>query len=101
MLARRVGEFDEQTLYVYETTLKNSYVLQDLRKYKDAVHIMEKNPAYFNHHLPAVNESMREILTVDGKSKREKQWIIFKRFFHGRPKLKVLWEILKLGRAVK
>ena len=99
--ARRLGEYDKRALSVYHTLLTNSYVLQDLRKYKDAVHIMEHNPAYFNHHLPAVNDSMREILTVDGKSKRQKQGLIVKQFFHGRPKLKVLWEILKLGKAMQ
>ena len=61
--ARRLGEFDEKTLSTYPRMLKESFVYQDLVKYKDAVHIMERNPAYFNHHLPAVNSAMKEILT--------------------------------------
>ncbi len=98
--ARRLGEYDERALSVYKSMLNGSYVLNDMRKYKNTVHVMENNPAYFNFYLPAVSQAIKELLNVDGKTKREKQWIILKQFFKGRSKLKAIWEFIKLGKAM-
>lgn len=101
LVAHRVGDFDERMLSPYAVAITESYVIKDLKKYKNATHIMETNPAYFKTYLPAVNEAVKEFLSVDGRPKRSKQWLIVKRFFGHRGWFRSLWEIIKLGRSMK
>lgn len=77
--AHQVGEFTHRQLSVYEESLRNSYVIKDLKKYKNASHLLENNPKYFNEYLPATNMALQEFFTVDGVSKQDKQKMIIKR----------------------
>ncbi|WP_003542412.1 FAD-dependent oxidoreductase [Desulfotomaculum nigrificans] len=77
--ANQIGEFDVRALSHYEEKLRNSFVIKDLKKYKDASSLFERNPRYFNDYIPATNMALHEMLTVDGISKRDKQKLIMKR----------------------
>lgn len=95
------GNCSESNLSVYRGLLFDSFVIKDLKKYKNASHVMENNPAYFSYYIPAVNKSIKEMLTVNGISKRGKQWKIIKQFFSGRSLLRIIIDLFKLGRAMK
>lgn len=79
--AHQAGEFTVWQLSHYEDSLKNSFVMKDLKKYKDATHLLEGNPRYLNEYIPFTNMAMREMLTVDGVSKQDKQKLVMKRLW--------------------
>lgn len=77
--AHKMGEFTVRALSPYEENLRNSFVIQDLKKYKNASHLFEENPQYFNDYIPVTNMALHEMLTVDGLSKQNKQKLILRR----------------------
>jgi electron transfer flavoprotein-quinone oxidoreductase len=79
----QTGEFNKQALSLYEEALRDSFVIKDLKKYKNASHLLETNPQYFNKYLPSANIAMREMLTVDGVSKKDKQKSIIQQVLSG------------------
>jgi len=99
--AKKLGKFDGQTLSKYEDLLKNSYVIKDLKKYKNASTTMEHNPHFFNHYIPVANKAMSEMFTVDGISKSEKQRLAIKHVTAGKSMLGLAKDGLKIWRAMK
>lgn len=71
--ARAAGDFSEKSLDRYRVRLMDSFVGQDLLKYKDATHHFEKFPQYLESYIPLLNRAASEMFTVDGTPKREKQ----------------------------
>jgi len=99
--AKSLEKFDKKTLSHYEKLINESYIIKDLKKYKNASSTLEHNGAYFNHYMPAMNKSVSEMLTVDGVSKSEKQNLIMKHMTKGRSKLTAALEIFKMIKEVK
>ncbi|MBP1737565.1 MAG: Electron-transferring-flavoprotein dehydrogenase [Oscillospiraceae bacterium] len=99
--AKEANRFDRQTLSHYERLVRESFIMKDLKKYKTASKTLEDNPDYFHHYLPAVNDAMKEMFTVDGVSKSEKQKKIIKRFLRNKSVLGAARDGIKLLWAVK
>ncbi|OEH93796.1 FAD-dependent oxidoreductase [Bacillus solimangrovi] len=72
-IAYERGDFSKKTLYKYKDKIMESFIGQDLEKYKDATHTFETNPHYFKEYIPLMNQAASSFLTVDGVPKREKQ----------------------------
>ena len=98
--AKEIGQYNKKELSYYEDLIKKSFITKDLKKYKNASSTLEANPEYFNHYIPAVNQSVNEMLTVDGLSKSKKQKLIIKHMFGGKSILSTTKEILKMVKAV-
>ena len=98
--AKEIGEFNKKELSYYEDLINKSFITKDLKKYKNASSTLEANPDYFNHYIPAVNRSVKEMLTVDGISKSKKQKLILKHMFGGKSIFATAKEILKMVKAV-
>lgn len=77
--AKEREDFSKNALSVYREMLMNSFVGQDLKKYKDTAHYLDENPRYFENYLPMVNMALREMFTVDGQTKWQKQKNIMNR----------------------
>ncbi|MFV9510869.1 FAD-dependent oxidoreductase [Tepidibacillus sp. LV47] len=73
ILAKQVGDYSENLLDTYRIKLMESFVGQDLKKYKDAAHTLDRHPQYFKEFIPMINRAASEMFTVDGASKWEKQ----------------------------
>jgi len=73
ILAKQLGDYSENMLDTYRTKLMESFVGQDLKKYKDAAHALDHNPQYFKEYIPLLNRAASEMFTVDGVSKWDKQ----------------------------
>lgn len=73
ILAKELNDFSENILDSYRTNLMNSFVGQDLKKYKDAAHTLDRHPQYFKEYVPMMNKAASEFFTVDGVSKWDKQ----------------------------
>ncbi|ACV62775.1 Electron-transferring-flavoproteindehydrogenase [Desulfofarcimen acetoxidans DSM 771] len=99
--AHNTGEFTVRELSHYEDNLRNSFVIQDLKKYKNISHLLETNPRFLNEYIPATNMALHEMLTVDGVSKRKKQNLIIKHILKNSNLYALGKDIYKVWRAVK
>lgn len=100
IFAKKYGEYDERALSRYHDMLYDSYVIKDLKKYRNASHTMEANPDFFNHYIPASNMAMSEMFIVDGKSKYDRQKTAIERITEGRSKIGLVRDIFKVWRAM-
>lgn len=99
--AHGTGDFSAGGLSAYPERLQKSFVIEDLKQYRDAAHLFEKEPAYFNRYIPAANQVMREMLTVDGNSKRVKEKLAIKEIMGGKSLISFGLDIYKAWKAVK
>jgi len=72
------GDFGRSTLQSYTERLRASYVLQDLKKYRRFPGFMEGHPELFSTVPALASRAAREMLTVNGISKKQKQHTIWK-----------------------
>ncbi|MFZ5642909.1 MAG: FAD-dependent oxidoreductase [Bacillota bacterium] len=99
--AHSIGDFSARGLSSYPERLQKSFVIEDLKQYKDAAHLFETEPVYFNRYIPAANQVMREMLTVDGNSKRVKEKLAIKEIMGGKSLISFGLDIYKAWKAVK
>jgi len=75
--AREWGDYSAESLSYYDQLVRDSFIYRDLYKYRNMSHFFERHPGFFALYPDLLNEAAREMLTVDGKSKRSKQRAIF------------------------
>ena len=76
--ALRRGDFSRHGLAGYGERLAASYVIRDMKKYRRFNRFLHRRREVFNE-LPALaSQAAREMLTVNGVSKKKKQQLIFK-----------------------
>lgn len=93
MEALEKGDFSRRSLESYTSRMENSFVLRDLRKYRSFPSFLQEHKEIFNT-LPSLGGlAAREMLSVNGVSKKKKQHLIWKNI---RGKL----SLLKLGRLL-
>lgn len=83
-------EFDARAMSAYETKLNNSFVLQDLRKYKKLPGFISSKPQIFSLYPKIINDAATEFLTVDSVPKKQKQWKIWRQIIKKRRPLRKL-----------
>jgi hypothetical protein len=81
--------------------LEQSFVLKDLEQYRRLPHHMEQNPALFDFYPRVLNEAAREIFTVDGTPKREKERAAVRRILRERPMLRIARDLYGFWRTVR
>ncbi|WP_400164208.1 FAD-dependent oxidoreductase [Brevibacillus sp. TJ4] len=99
--AREAGDFSEKMLDAYRINLLDSFVGQDLKKYKDATHHFEKFPQYFEQYIPLMNRAASQMFTVDGNSKWEKQKKIWRDLGGTKEKWKMARDLMNAWRVMK
>jgi len=99
--AKEAGDFSEAALDAYRVRLLDSFVGQDLKKYKDATHHFEKFPQYFEKYIPIMNRAASQMFTVDGSSKWEKQRKIWRDLGSAKDKFKMARDIMQAWRVMK
>ncbi|MET3195979.1 FAD-dependent oxidoreductase [Gottfriedia sp. OAE603] len=99
--AKEIGQYTERVLKSYANKLLDSFVGQDLKKYKDATHHFEKFPQYFEEYIPLLNKSASQMFTVDGKSKWEKQKKIMSDLGGVKSKYKLAKDVYKAWKVMK
>ena len=69
----------------YEEKLKNSFVIKDLKTYKDLMDIAHiKSDAFLDYYLKTVNAFFKMFTSVDSIPKREKYYDFIKTFLRNR-----------------
>lgn len=99
--AKEMNDFSEVGLNSYKEALYGSFIMKDLKKYKDATHTFENNPQYFREYLPMMNQAASKFFTVDGTPKKDKQKEIIQSMTKEKGRLKVMQDIYRAWRAVK
>lgn len=75
--AKEWNDFSAESLAYYDQLLRDSFIYKDLYKYRNMARFFETHPEFFGFYPELLNEACREMLTVDGVSKRSKQRKIF------------------------
>lgn len=101
LTAREMNDFSENMLDSYRQKVMDSFVGQDLKKYKDATHHFEKFPQYFDKYIPMMNQAASQMFTVDGTPKREKQRKIWRGIGSSREKMNIARDMLRAWRVMK
>ncbi|WIW50127.1 FAD-dependent oxidoreductase (plasmid) [Bradyrhizobium sp. 62B] len=87
-------------LSIYETMLDQSFVIKDLRKYKDMPALMHTHSRNFFLTYPElVSKSMQNFLRVDGTPKAEKEKQSLNSFVNSRSWSGLLGDAVRLARA--
>jgi electron transfer flavoprotein-quinone oxidoreductase len=74
------GDFSRNGLKTYISKLKNSYIMHDLKKYRKFPHFLNLHKEMFTTLPEWTNLAAREMLTVNGIPKKEKQAMIWREF---------------------
>ena len=90
--AKAAGDFGASFLKHYRTALENSYVMQDIRGFQQAVHVLH-SPAMFEQVPRMACDFGREFFTVDNKPTRKAYQILR----DVRKEHMGFWDLVKLG----
>lgn len=83
--AFKVNDFSKNTLKRYEEKLSNSFVMKDMKTYKDLMDIAhKKSDSFMDYYLRTVNSFFEMFTTVDSVPKKEKYWNFIKKFLKDR-----------------
>ncbi len=83
--AHEVRDFGKKTLaHYYHHLFKDVPTLQDLRKYRYAMEFPVKHRSVTNTYPDLASYAMREMLTMDGATKREKEFRILRQVLRAR-----------------
>ncbi len=76
--AARKHDFSKSMLSEYAVRMKRSFVMKDMKKYRGFPGFLQNTSALFNSLPDAAQFAGREMLTVDGITKKKKQKAIFR-----------------------
>ncbi len=88
-------------LALYKQRLDDSFVMKDMKKYKDMPDIFHDNKQFFTTYPELLSRSAYTMLTVDGVDKRSKEKEIFADFRERRSLFGLLGDAFKLWRAIR
>ncbi|QTA38033.1 NAD(P)/FAD-dependent oxidoreductase [Thermosipho ferrireducens] len=95
------GDFSRKFLKKYYLKLRDSFIIKDLKKYKDLTSIMEKNHQFFEIYPSLLNDAAYRFLNVDGTPKWEMQKEIFEMFRKRRGLIGMTIDALKMWKGVR
>ena len=99
--ALKRGDTSRRNLAAYSEALRESFVMADMKKYRRFGKFLQHHPEIFSVLPGAVAEAGRELLTVNGVAKREKQKKILREFWRKLPLIKLARLLWGAWRAVK
>jgi electron transfer flavoprotein-quinone oxidoreductase len=98
-LARAGKAFSANNLAVYRRRLDDSFVMKDLKKYKNMPDIFHRNPQFFTTYPELLSQAARTMLTVDGVDKKTKEKEIRGSFTQKRSLFGLMGDAYKMWRA--
>ncbi|WP_374317138.1 FAD-dependent monooxygenase [Aquabacterium sp.] len=91
----------ESTLKSYQKALDESFVMKDLKKYRDMPKVFHENPHFFTTYPELLNKAARTMVTVDNIDKKTKEKEIFSSFRQTRSFSGLVGDAFKLWRAFR
>jgi electron transfer flavoprotein-quinone oxidoreductase len=98
--AKEWHDYSADSLAYYDQLLRDSIIYKDLFKYRKMARFFETHPEFFSLYPDLLNEACREMLAVDGLSKRTKQRKIFWGALRRRMPWRMAWDMFKAWRSV-
>lgn len=99
--AHEKGDFSRRTLANYWHRLHREVpTISDLRKYRTAMSYPERHRAVLGAYPDLAAYAAREMLTVDGATKREKEWRILRQVLRARSVFGMAWDALDALRMI-
>lgn len=101
VLAHERGDFSRRTLANYWHRLYREVpTIRDLRKYRYAMTYPEKHRAVLGAYPDLASYAAREMLTVDGVTKREKEWRILRQALRARSVFGMAYDAIEALRLI-
>lgn len=94
-------EMSAATLKAYQKALDESFVMKDLKKYRDMPKVFHDNPQFFTTYPELLNKAARTMVTVDNIDKKTKEREIFASFKTARSFKGLVGDAFKLWRAFR
>ncbi len=88
-----------RNLAAYRKALDESFVMKDMKKYKNVPSVMDKNRQFFTDYPHLVSHAAHTLLTVDGMDKKTKERAIRQEFTRTRSRFGLFADAFKLWRA--
>ncbi len=98
-LAREGKPFSGANLARYRAKLDESFVMKDLRKYRNMPEILHDNPQFFTDYPEMFSEAAHTLLHVDGSDKKSKERQVRKGFRARRSLFGLMTDAYKVWRA--
>lgn len=98
--AHQKGDFSEQTLAAYQSRLKDTFILKDLRQYRRMSSFLGSHPDFMDIYPTFLNDAMGMFFTGFGKPKRQVYRDILRSLTRRRRLVKVIGDLVSFGRAV-
>ncbi len=98
-LAARKKPMSAANLALYRKTLDDSFVMKDLKKYRNMPEILHGNHQFFTTYPELVNRAMHTMLTVDGIDKKTKEREVRQDFRKKRSLFGLMGDAFKMWRA--
>jgi len=96
--AKKKGDFSSRSLGMYRQRLENSFVLKDLKKYREVPKFFEANPHFFTEYPEMMNELFYMWHVVDDELKADRIKRMKEYLFNRRSKLSLLKDSYHLWR---
>ena len=94
------GDYSKKTLSKYEHKLKNSFVMKDMKTYRDLMDIFhQRQQAFLSYYLKKINAFFEMFTSANGVPKKENYWKFIKSIFTDRKiteLFKDAWALLRL-----
>lgn len=94
------GDFSERELSSYQRNLENTFIIKDLKKYKNSSEYFDHNPELFALYPELVSEAMHTFFKVDGTSKKDVQKKMIKDALKKRPMMSVAKDVYNFWRVL-
>ncbi|MFZ2627515.1 MAG: FAD-dependent oxidoreductase [Rugosibacter sp.] len=98
-LAEKQKPFSARNLAAYREKLDASFVMKDLKKYRNMPGIFHRNPQFFTTYPELVNRAAHTMIKVDGIDKKTKEREIRNSFTHRRSLFGLMGDAFKMWRA--
>lgn len=100
IIALEKEDYSRKTLSKYEKKLQNSFVLKDMKTYRELFDVMHlRKKAFLSYYLTKINAFFEMFTSSDGTPKKEKYWKFIKSIVTDRKifeLLKDVWAVIRL-----
>ena len=90
-----------KALRLYREKLDASYVIKDLKKYRDLPGVLHRNKQFVTTYPQLLSRAAQTWIRVDGEDKKAKERAIARSFLKGRSLRGLLGDAFKIARAVR
>lgn len=95
------ADFSRKVLSDYEKKLENSFILKDMKTYKDLFSVIEtRKKAFLNYYLTKINAFFEMFTSVNSIPKRQNYWAFIKSIFTDRKLSELFKDVVALVKLV-